>query len=143
MHNDTIPMMLALSLRSPWWWFVLHGGKDIENRDWPTKVRGRVYIHASKWFVKHEIHTDWRFCRSVAPRDISATKPAPTWEDLKAVGGHIVGTVEIVDCVRDSASPWFFGEYGFVLRDPVALTTPIPCKGSLGFFRPDIPRDLA
>jgi hypothetical protein len=44
-------MTLALSIRQPWCFAILHGGKDIENRDWPTKVRGRVLIHASK---KHD-----------------------------------------------------------------------------------------
>jgi hypothetical protein len=48
--------------------------------------------------------------------------------------GAIVGTVEIVDCVSRSGSPWFFGDYGFVLKDPIALPEPIECKGALGFW---------
>ena len=39
--------MLALSIRQPWAWLILRAGKDVENRDWSTKVRGRVLIHAS------------------------------------------------------------------------------------------------
>ena len=47
--------------------------------------------------------------------------------------GGIIGEMEIVDCVQHSDSRWFFGPYGFVLRDakPVSF---IPRKGSLGFF---------
>jgi hypothetical protein len=45
--------------------------------------------------------------------------------------------VEIVDCVSESSSPWFFGKYGFVLSNPRVLRNPIPCKGALGFF--DVP----
>lgn len=56
------------------------------------------------------------------------------WTQMKAMGGCIVGTVDIVDCVSKSDSPWFFGRYGFVLANPVAFEKPIPCKGALGFF---------
>ena len=37
--------MKALSVRAPWWWAILHG-KPVENRDWYTRVRGRVALHA-------------------------------------------------------------------------------------------------
>ena len=50
--------------------------------------------------------------------------------------GGIVGSVEIVDCVAVSDSPWFFGRFGFVLRDPKPLPF-VPWKGQLGFF--DVP----
>lgn len=55
--------------------------------------------------------------------------------------GGIVGMVEITDCVSTSQSSWFYGQYGFVLRNPVALDF-IPCKGALGFFTPDFDRSL-
>jgi hypothetical protein len=58
---------------------------------------------------------------------------------LKAGCGRIVGQVDIVDCVDDSTSPWFFGKYGFVLRNPVAFECQVPFKGALGFF--DVPDD--
>jgi hypothetical protein len=123
----------ALSVRAPWWWFILHGGKDIENRDWPTKVRGRVYIHASKWFSRMEVTDDYLFAWKIAP----GSNPIGL-SSMKDLGGHLVGSVEIVECTHASTSPWFFGSYGFVLRDPFILREPIPCKGALGFFRPQI-----
>lgn len=39
--------MKALSIRQPWAWLILHGGKDIENRSWNTNFRGRFLIHAA------------------------------------------------------------------------------------------------
>ena len=49
--------MKALSVRAPWWWAILNG-KPVENRDWYTSQRGRVYIHASKFWKIDEISAD-------------------------------------------------------------------------------------
>jgi hypothetical protein len=48
---------IALSIRQPWAWLILHAGKDIENRDWPTKYRGPFLIHASKGMTRDEYET--------------------------------------------------------------------------------------
>lgn len=48
--------------------------------------------------------------------------------------GGIVGEVEIVDCVNESASPWFVGPYGFELKNQKPLPFQ-PCSGKLGFFK--------
>ena len=58
-------------------------------------------------------------------------------EELKRHAGTILGIVEIVDCVRRSASPWFVGDYGFVLANPRPLAEPVHCRGMLGFW--DVP----
>lgn len=43
--------MKALSIKQPWASLIAHGIKDIENRTWATKYRGKVLIHASgTWF---------------------------------------------------------------------------------------------
>jgi hypothetical protein len=118
--------MKALSIRAPWWWFILHGGKDIENRDWPTSFRGRVLIHASKWWSRSGA------VATIAPH--SRNHGEITWVKMRALGGHIVGSVEIVDCVSQSDSPWFQGKYGFVLRNPAVFDVPWAFKGALGFF---------
>ena len=39
--------MLALSVRQPWAWAIARGHKVIENRDWDTRFRGTLAIHAS------------------------------------------------------------------------------------------------
>lgn len=115
--------MIALSIRQPWAWLILHAGNDIENRDWETPYRGRCLIHASKSGTKAE----YQDARSA----YQLFGILPEFEELPL--GGIVGSVEIVDCVTDSDSPWFVGEYGFVLRNPKPLPF-TPYKGRLGFF---------
>lgn len=105
----------ALSIRQPWPHRIFHEGKDVENRDWPTKGRG--------WFIVHA-----GVSKSELDRDDERETALPL--------GGIVGMARIVDCVTSMDSRWFFGRYGFVLRDafPIGL---ISCKGKLGFFRPE------
>ena len=112
--------MKALSIQQPWAWLIVNGYKDIENRDWPTKGRGRVYIHAGKKIDKDAI--SW--IKQEFP-DI----PLPESFDA----GGIVGQARIVDCVTASDSRWFFGRFGFVIRDAQPLPFR-PYKGQLGFF---------
>lgn len=124
--------MKALSIRQPWAWLILHGGKDIENRDWATRFRGRVLIHASKGMTRDEYVAAANFAKLAG-----LGKGIPAFGDMER--GGIVGSVEIVDCIAGSDSPWFMGKHGFVLRDP----TPIqfaPCNGRLGFF--DVPDEI-
>src|SRR6266851_3268078 len=114
--------MKAISVRAPWWWFILHGGKDIENRDWPTKFRGTVYVHASKFWKTDEISDDWDCIKDMAAQD-NVALPLPFGNEaarnlctaMRGSGGCIVGTVDIVDCVTDHPSAFFVGKFGAVL----------------------------
>ena len=134
--------MLVLSVRQPWAWAIMHAGKDIENRDWPTKVRGRVAIHGSKGCTVEEYNDAVLTFGAIGVRKASIGSAAlAAGEYASLARGVIIGTVEIVDCVTSSASPWFFGDFGFVLRDPRPLAEPIPWRGMLG-FRP-LPEDIA
>lgn len=121
--------MKALSIRQPWAWLVVNGHKDIENRQWRTHTRGRVFVHAGKGMTRD----DYLACE-ICIADITNVK-LPAFEDLQR--GGIVGTVEIIDCVDQDASSWFFGEYGWVLKDARPLPFQ-PCKGALGFFTPKL-----
>lgn len=118
--------MLALSIRQPWAWLILHGGKAIENRTWPTKVRGRVLIHASAGMTRLEYRQAREFQQRIRLMDTF-----PFFDELRR--GGFVGSVEIAGCVTASDSPWFQGPYGFVLRDPRPMLF-VPYKGRLGFF---------
>lgn len=120
--------MLCLSIRQPWAEMILRFGKDVENRTWPTNVRGRVLIHAAKGMTADEWADAWGYAEGVLGREL------PTPHTMQVPRGGIVGAVEIVDCVRRSDSPWFMGPCGFVLRDPRPLPF-IPYKGALGFFK--------
>lgn len=109
-----ISALSALSIRQPWAHWILHAGKDIENRTWCTRFRGPVLIHAGK------TPEDAAYCRRIGT----------------PLGG-IVGIMEVVDCVSASDSQWFCGPYGFVIRNARPLPF-IPCRGALGFFKPDL-----
>ena len=119
---------MAISIRQPWAWAIIHAGKDIENRSWSTKFRGPVCIHAAKAIPPVRYFLD---CHAIMPL-VGRGNPPPKWADNFARGG-IIGTAEIVDCVTHSESPWWFGKYGFALRNVCAVEF-IPAKGALGFF---------
>jgi hypothetical protein len=114
---------LALSVRQPWAWLIVHGLKDIENRNWAISFRGRILIHAGKRWTREE-RQDATLVRSEFGIDLPETFEL----------GGIVGAVDIVDCVTGSSSRWFTGEYGFVLRNATVLPFK-PLRGMLGFFK--------
>ena len=109
----------ALSIKQPYPHHIFHDGKDVENRDWPTKGRGWVIVHAGK-------ASDGPLPKSLsdAPR------------------GGVVGMMRVTDCVEQMDSRWFFGRYGFVIGDSFALPL-IPCRGMLGFFGLDAATNAA
>lgn len=115
----------ALSIKQPWAWLIVNGFKDIENRDWRAdnpglKYRGEFLIHTGITFDGPPEEWGWP--------DI----PQPNHFDM----GGIVGIAEIVDVVKESDSPWFFGRYGLVLKNARPLDFR-PCVGQLGFFNPN------
>lgn len=127
--------MKVLTVKQPWAWLMFNGvaPKDIENRDWPTRVRGRVAIHASSRVEEIECRKALLHMATYGLR--SKEREVWRWEDPGVlVAGSIIGTVELVDCVTRSESPWFVGKYGFVLRDPIVLPEPIKARGQLGFW---------
>ena len=122
--------MKALSIRQPWAWLIIHGGKDIENRSWRTKFRGRFLVHAAKGMTSNEFTQALLYC---SERGL----PMPDRDDMQR--GGIIGSVELVDSLDTSASPWYMGEKAFALRDPKPLPFS-PIKGRLNFF--DVPDEL-
>lgn len=132
--------MKALSIRQPWATLILHGQKDIENRSWATRQRGQVLIHTSKGMTRDEWEDAMIFAGPML-REIYTLDAA--FDELFSFEsqsrGGIVGVMNIVDCVSSSASPWFMGDFGFVLADVRSLPF-TPLKGSLGFF--DVPDGL-
>lgn len=122
--------MKALSIKQPWAFLIVHGFtehlpdktvkhlKDIENRTWNTKFRGRFLIHASKQPDKKALK--YFINKGINPEDL--------------VYGAIIGSVELVDVVTKSESQWFQGPYGFVLKNQKCMLDPKPLKGKLGFF---------
>ena len=97
--------MKGLSVRAPWWWAILHG-KPVENRDWYTSQRGRIWLHASKWWNQGQVENDLEDVEYMAEED-GLVLPPPQLGSMKALGGNLVGTVEIIDCVKDHPSAFF------------------------------------
>lgn len=126
MTHDLPP--LALSVRQPWAYAIIHQDKDHENRAWgrAPSFRGRVAIHASSGMTPGEYDE---------ARDYIDTHcyTSPTPDPAALFRGGIIGSVEIVDWVSESDSWWFMGPRALVLRDPRPCPF-VPCKGALGFF---------
>lgn len=107
----------ALSVRQPWAQAIVHLGKDVENRPWRTHYRGRILIQAALKIEREE-----------------ALKLKLDPDELPT--GAILGSVEIVDCIRNSKSKWTSrGQWHWILKNPRYLAKPIPFKGALGFIR--------
>jgi len=113
--------MKVISVRQPWAWLIIHGGKDIENRNWKTKHRGPILIHASKTIDD----SAW------VDMIVDGVK-LPYIKDLDL--GAIIGSANITDVVTESKSKWFKGKYGLVLINQTPLRNPIPFKGLPGIF---------
>lgn len=123
------PPRKALSVRQPWAWAIMFGGKDIENRSWQAvnhglAVRGEIALHASSGMSKREYEDAAEFMSSIG---VECPPAIDLWR------GAVIGTVEVVDVVKESASPWFFGPRGLVLRHPKPCL-PVAVKGCLGYF---------
>lgn len=104
----------ALSIKQPYPHHIFYDEKDVENRSWSTKGRG--------WFIVRA---------GVSKTELDMDEPA----EAAMPRGGVVGMARIVDCVTTMDSLWFFGPFGFVLRDAFPLPF-VPCRGQLGFFLP-------
>ena len=121
---------LALSVRQPWAWAILHGGKAIENRSLDA-IRagnmqpGRICLHAASGMKEEEYRWGvWRLQKHGV-----TTTPRPDALPRRA----IIGVVDVVEIITQSDSEWFGGEAGLLLDNPRAID-PIPASGALGYF---------
>lgn len=141
---------IALSIRQPWAWLIVrpdligteraaavHAGvlKDIENRSWPTRFRGRFLIHAAQSLTRAQYNAAAQALREAMGEADTPGIELPPLEELQR--GGIVGHATLVQCVPPSKrqSRWhLLGCHGFKLQD----TQPLPfrpLKGRLGFFK--------
>lgn len=137
----------AISIKQPWAYLICAGIKDVENRTWPTKYRGRLYIHASaksvgKYFEEGVFTAD-QLNYLIQSKKINLIEKV----QLSAIIGH----ADIVDCVVNHSSIWAekseiglldeptneYGKpiYNWVLANPVLFDKPIlNIKGKLSFW---------
>lgn len=150
--GEPVPEMRILTVRQPWAWAIIHGGKDVENRvrNLAGDYRGPVAIHAG-----------------LAPfNDDAFAESAPLYRTLMRAGRRyrdgalddlrtsraIIGVVDLVDvhfgpfaerwdveAERNArCSEWAEPDaFHLVLANPRPLKKPIPFKGALGLRRLD------
>jgi hypothetical protein len=126
MARHIVPGPRVLSLKQPWAWAVSIGKKKVENRTWSTGYRGSVYIHASSKLDRDALEWLRRHTRLIPPADLPHRA--------------VVAVADLDDVVsgRDGKTKfgkWFFGPFGFVLKNVRPLPRPVPTNGKLGLFR--------
>lgn len=130
--------MRALSLWQPWASLIALGEKKIETRDWATKYRGPLLIHAAA--TKRGIHES-RTSRVIWETLVCQCNVAA--DDLPL--GAIVAVVDLVDVDdadtllhrtsrRGTSNERAFGGYGpgrvgWLLDNVRALSHPVPSRG--------------
>jgi hypothetical protein len=135
--------MKALTLTQPWAGLVASGIKRIENRRRPI-------INARDWGTRFAIHASREIDEDVYDRiyqiapELYGTFGLAPWSKLSRKTSAVIAVATVVTFVTDKrqvleyAAPdqerWFFGPLGYVLRDVIALETPVPCRGRQGFW---------
>lgn len=135
--------MRILTVRQPWAWAIVNGGKTVENRirNLAGGYRGPVAIHAGKAFDD----AGWDH-PLLGPMLDDALRQE---DEIEFTPAAIVGVVDIVDVhlCSGECSPWALGPvdlghgirdlWHLVLENPRPLTEPIPYTGALGLRRLD------
>jgi hypothetical protein len=125
---------VALSVRQPWASLIVLGIKKVENRTWPTKHRGRLWIHAGR----REGRDVAAWLQEFVP---DAWAALPPWNELPI--GSILGSVVLVDCLDEFSlpkkmqlhDPFVSGPWCWLVRGPQPLARPWPCKGALRLWK--------
>jgi hypothetical protein len=147
-----------LTVRQPWAWAIIHGGKDVENRvrNVAGGYRGPIAIHAAK-------ADDPEAWTGLVRTNLGAWGRAME-SPLSLVGGAIIGVVDLVGAhvvqqshagtnvcfdnttpTGDICSRWAhaydefpaYRGHHLVLANPRPVTEPIAYKGALGLRRLD------
>lgn len=130
--------MKALSIRQPFASLIIAGVKHYETRDWPTKYRGRLAIHAAKGWD----NVDKTVAQQLAAR----------WPEVKEIVGNGVplglalGIVEIEAVYRSheiapsltdlerAVGNYQPGRAAWKLKVVDVFERPVLAKGALGLW---------
>lgn len=109
------------------------GTVGVKSEDWETpEARAKVMKRARQLWNADQYSCSWseenreHYIIRASMEIALTTSPASSGVEGEAMA-------RIVDCVTEMDSRWFFGRYGFVLRDAFPLPL-VPCRGQLGFF---------
>jgi hypothetical protein len=161
--------MKALSGYAELFWLMAKNWKNVENRSRPLPLTlafylpVRIYLHASKSdYVKRSIKdknfifahlnseqwaefcaVEWGKYRGCIIGEITITKQMRKFSYLESDHidmGSQMKEIALLNAAGDPCrSPWYFGPYGYAVEKGVLYDKPIPCRGKLWFFTPDIP----
>ena len=122
--------MKALTIKEPWATLIIEGYKEYEFRNWKTKYRGKILIHAGMTIEKDMLN---RF----------------SCYNLNCTPGAIIGEAILTDCIlvdedfnkklRDM-NEVVYGKsnhtetYAWKLEEIKKYDKPIPVKGKLGLW---------
>lgn len=146
--------MRILTVRQPWAWAIIHGGKDVENRvrNIAGTYRGPVAIHVALTWDGSPLDAANRVPALREAMIAARKRDGLGWVDrdnsMDDVRGHIIGVVELWAVHRDrdggnccphrpvggpGGSPWSERDvWHLCLNDPRPLANPIPYTGALG-----------
>lgn len=153
----------ALTVKQPWAWAIVRGGKDVENRSQRTKHRGRIFIHSSAAHGPKDtrpgqadpnVRAAW--INAGLPTklmDVSESGPVREWADVPDQNlldyGQVIGSAVVVGChhADDCRQPpidgkperfcsvWAMpGYYHWELSNRKYFDDPFPAKGKLGLW---------
>lgn len=132
--------MKALTIRQPWASLVAHGIKDVENRSWSTRFRGKFLIHSAKVFDTNAKLTK-KQVEECVNKGVLKRNDDGSWDWLiDFPRGVILGECELADIKppainSDDESIWKEDiAFGLVIKNAKLLEKPIPANGSLGFW---------
>jgi len=130
--------MKVLSVKNPWAYLIIFGGKDIENRVRKTNYRGRIAIHCSR--ESDEAAYDLIWTNKDIKKIFEELRAKRT--EIEKLNGKIIGTVELYNCSYPALtaiaypSPWGEMEspWHWWLKKPEPLAEPIQARGMLGLW---------
>eukprot|EP01026_Neomeris_dumetosa_P000906 TRINITY_DN10217_c0_g1_i3.p3 TRINITY_DN10217_c0_g1~~TRINITY_DN10217_c0_g1_i3.p3 ORF type:complete len:196 (-),score=32.96 TRINITY_DN10217_c0_g1_i3:280-867(-) len=135
----------CLSMHQPWASLLVYGIKRIEGRAWQTEFRGKLWIQAAQKFPEDSVITEVE--QSYQQIYEIEGKPPPTFPKEYPTG-VIVGSVEVVDCLRaEQIEAWegllesikleVSSPFGFLCEQPRIVKNPIKLRGQQKIFRLD------
>jgi len=116
--------MKVFTVHQPWATLIVTGIRNVEDRSWRTDYRGRLGIHAGLY---------------------------PDQDALDAYGhlldedpplGALIGSVTLVDCIKDSNKWSSPGPWHWILADPEKLAHPRQMPGQPGLWETPCECDL-
>lgn len=155
--------MKILSVRVPECYLICHGIKEIENRTWQTKYRGKLLIHAcglTEWeyynyHLPDEILKDYeKFWKNYdIEKKYQVQKVTQKCFDLDILMDKhiqeknpyfksqcIIGQVDLIDIVENSKNIWALKKnYHWIIKNSILFKKPIEnIKGKLGLWNYDL-----